>query len=169
MEENILDQNKEKIPQFLKVLLILSAISIGLAIISSLYSLFIGPGSEENIQKINLQFSKQIDLYKSQNMDYVANMYAQLKRMTIDNFHHFYLATFIKLIWSLLGGFAIFTMFKGKKLGFHLYIIYCLTEVLQLYTFTSPSNIPAAILIYYVIVSGAFIFMYSRNLKWMEN
>jgi hypothetical protein len=74
----------------------------------------------------------------------------------------------MKIIWVVIGAFGAFQMWNGKKLGFHIYIIYSLLEIAQMYLFTSASNIPMLVIVYYIIISGIFIILYSRNLKELK-
>ena len=79
-----------------------------------------------------------------------------------------YLSTFLNLIFTLLGIYAVFLMMKGAKFGFHLYIIHSILAIVGVYFYVSAANIPTFVIIVNLTISGVFIFMYSRNLKWMR-
>jgi hypothetical protein len=59
-------------------------------------------------------------------------------------------------------------MLKGRKLGFHLYIVYNLIALISIYASAPASEIPSFYFILFGIISSVFIFMFSRNLKFMK-
>jgi hypothetical protein len=67
----------------------------------------------------------------------------------------------------LIGLLGALMMWQAKKLGFHLYIGYSLLAIIQIYFFVSPSDVPSFVVIWGLLMSVLFVFMYSRNLKWM--
>ncbi len=78
------------------------------------------------------------------------------------------------LMYNLLASFVAATgilaalmMFKRMKLGFHCYIIYSFLSILSVYAFVAPSNVPTILIVANTIFAGLFVFMYSRNLKWL--
>ncbi|MBI1837740.1 MAG: hypothetical protein HYR91_10805 [Flavobacteriia bacterium] len=155
-------------PKYLTVLCILSFVFIGLNIITTVASLFMSNISNPNNEANRAKFYEQMEGLRSQGLNYLADLNEQLMRMSQDVFNHFALVVVLKIVLLVLGFVAVFNMWKGKKLGFHIYIIYCLFEIGQMYFYTSPSNIPSVVIIYNVILSGIFVLMYSRNLKWLQ-
>ena len=81
---------------------------------------------------------------------------------------HFYASTSVALLVLMTGLSAAILMWTGRKIGFHVYIAFSLISVLQVYLFVPPSDIPSIIIILNLLISGVFIFMYSRNLKWLQ-
>ncbi len=114
-----------------------------------------------------VQMAKSIADLKEAGLDSWIPMMEQIQAMSVQSNDKFYLATTLSFIVASLGAFAAMKMWNGFKQGFHFYIIYCLLSVVSIYLYVSPSNVPSVIVIFNLIFSGLFIFMYSRNLKWM--
>lgn len=171
MENEQIDYNSEergKRPKFLQVLGILSFINLGLGVVFGLMSLFMGPQSEEVLEENRVELAQGISDLKDLNMDGAAEFFAKLDRMSVEQNDNFYLALSLSMLIYLLGIYAVLTMFKGNKLGFHLYIIYNILIVMSVYAYASPQNIPTIMISFNLFLSAIFIFMYSRNLKWMR-
>lgn len=166
--ENELTQQEEKRPTFLVVLCILTFINTGLNILTSLVQLISGPTSEEQLLQEKVELTKAANEMKDTGMDALANMMEQLQAMTADIQANFYIAMTVALVAPLIGLFGALKMWKGQRLGFHLYIIYNLIAVGGIYLYVSPQNIPSLSIIFGLLLSGVFIFMYSRNLQWMN-
>lgn len=160
-------EERPKRPGFLTTLCILSFISIGIGILSGLANLAMGPTSDEQMKEMRVELTTQTEEMKDMGMDSFANILEQIQSMTEEMNSSFYLATSLNLIIVLLGLFAVIKMMKGFKLGFHLYIVYCLLGICSLYTYVSPGNIPTFLIVVNLIFSGLFVLLYSRNLKWM--
>jgi hypothetical protein len=168
--ENQLDYNQQQAerPTFLKVLCILSFISIGLSFIFSLGSVFGGPQSEEEMVAQKVELLEANEELRDNGMDGFADMMEQMTRMNESINANFYMASVVSILALLIGFYGVFSMWQGKKLGFHLYIVYSLISVGQLYLFVSPADIPSIAIIFNLIVAGVFILLYSRNLHWMK-
>jgi hypothetical protein len=154
--------------QFLTVLCILTFVFTGFSFLTSIIGFVSGPASPEMMAEQHVQMAEQITKLQEVHADSFVFMFQQLQQMMDDVNNHFYLALSMKIIWVLVGAFGAFQMWNGKKLGFHIYIIYSLLEIAQMYLFTSPSNIPMLVIVYYIIISGIFIILYSRNLKELK-
>ncbi len=155
-------------PTFLKVLCILSFISIGLSLIFSLGSLVGGPQSEEEMIAQKVQLLEANEELRDSGMTGMADMMEQITRMNESINANFYSASIVSILALLIGFYGVFSMWQGKKLGFHLYIVYSLISVGQLYLFVSPADIPTIAIVFNLIVAAVFVFMYSRNLHWMK-
>lgn len=166
--DNINDENAPR-PKFLTVLCILTFISTGLSLLSGLYNLiFTGKQSEEQMLNAKVEMAEAISQLKEMGANGFVEMMEKINRMTIEVNDNFYLASFISIATVGIGLFGAFKMWKGFKLGFHLYIVYNLLVVGAIYLYVSPQNIPSLIVIVNIILSSIFVFMYSRNLKWMK-
>lgn len=161
-------QEQEERPSFLKVLCILSWISTGIALISGLFNLVTGPFSEEKMLEQRVDMMKSIDELKTLEMNGMAELFEKIQRMTESMNAQFYYVQTVSLIVVTIGVFGVFKMWNRSKLGFHLYIIYSLLSVLTVYLFVAPVDVPSIVVIFNLIISGIFILMYSRNLKWMK-
>lgn len=168
--ENQLDYNEQPLerPTLLKVLCILSFIYIGLSFIFSLVSVFGGPQSEEEMVAQKVELLEANDELRDSNMDGLADMMEQMTRMNESINANFYMASVISILALLIGFYGVFSMWQGKKIGFHLYIVYSLISVGQLYLFVSPSDIPSIAIIFNLIIAATFALLYSRKLHWMR-
>ncbi len=166
MEE--LQPKEEKRPTLLTVLCILTFVSIGINMLTLLVQLVAGPSSEEEILAERVELSRAISQMQDAGMDGVAQMMEQFMAMTAQIKENFYFAMAISLVTYVVGFFGALKMFQGEKIGFHLYIVYNLLSIGGIYLYVSPNNIPSMSIIFGLILSGAFIFMYSRNLSWLK-
>jgi len=165
-EGSELKQN-EKRPGLLTVLCILTFVNVGMSLFSLLASLFSGPLGEEEMTEQRVQFVKIADEMKSMNLFSFAEIFDKLQRMSESLNEHFYFNSVVSVLVLLVGLVGALMMWQGKKLGFHLYIGYSLLAIIQIYFFVSPSDVPSFVVIWGLLMSVLFVFMYSRNLKWM--
>ena len=160
-------ENIPKRPKFLKVLCILSFISTGAGFISGFINLLRGPSSEEEMLDQKVEMTTSIEELSGMGMDGMVDLLDKIQAMTEEINDNFYFASIVTLISVGIGFYGVLKMWTGIKVGFHLYIVYCLLSIGSLYLYVSPSNIPSMIVIFNLLFSGLFIFMYSRNLNWM--
>ena len=154
-------------PGFLTALCVLSFVWIGFGLLAGLANLATGPSSDEEIREMNVELTKSMSELKSSGMDGFSDMIAKIQRMTEEVNDHFYLAGILNLFVLVVGLFGVIRMLKGYKIGFHLYIGYCLLTIVSVYAYVSPANIPTFVIVFNLIMSALFVFLYSRNLKWM--
>ena len=158
----------EKRPSFLTAICVLSFITIGSNLIFGFIGLFSGPQSDEELLQAKVDLAKTSSELKTAGLESWVDVMDQLDRMTVEINDSFYLASILGLIVALIGLFGVLKMWQGMKMGFHLYIIYSLISVVSVYLYVSPANIPSFVIIFNLLISGLFIFMYSRNLHWMK-
>jgi hypothetical protein len=79
------------------------------------------------------------------------------------------LFTGVSALISLAGLVSVLLMFKRNIYGFHLYIIYSLLSSTSMYLIVSPSDVPSAVVVVNLLISGLFVFLYSRNLPWLKS
>ncbi len=161
------EEQQTRRPGFLTTLCVLSFVWLGFAVLSGITSFASGPSSEEELTDLKVQMAQSKSQLRDQGMDGLEHMMDQLEGMTLDVNDHFYLASSLNLLITLLGLFAVFRMMKGFRIGFHLYIVYNLVSVGALYAYVNPAHIPTFIVIFNLFFSALFIFLYSRNLHWM--
>lgn len=166
--DHIDQESTEKRPTFLKVLCILSFISTGMGLVSGFFNLFGGPASEDEMLEEKVELMKSVNELNSMGMDGMADLLVKIQAMSEDINENFYFASIIALITVGIGFYGVLKMWQGFKVGFHLYIVYCLLSIGALYFYVSPSNIPSMIVIFNLLFAALFIFMYSRNLDWMK-
>ena len=166
MEE--LQQLEEKRPTFLTVLCILTFINVGMNSLMLLFQLVSGPTSEEDLLADRVELARATSQLEDAGMDGFVGVMDQIMAMTAEIQENFYLAMIVALVTYLIGLLGALKMWQGQKIGFHLYIIYSLLAVGGVYLYISPQNIPSISIIFGLILSGAFVFMYSRNLSWLK-
>ena len=157
-----------KRPQLLKVVSILSFISLGFTFLGNISQLISGPASEEDMLNQKVEMTKSITQLEQIGADYWVESVRKLIAMSESLNNSFYTVTFLTFISALIGLFGVLKMWNGLKIGLHFYIIYSLISVGQVYLFVSPQVVPTFVVIWNVLISGIFVFLYSRNLKWMK-
>jgi hypothetical protein len=176
--EELNDMNEgqviEKRPKFLSVISILSFVHIGFTIVTSLYGIAGGKLSPDELEAAKLQFAEsqeQLDtLAKSEKVDmsYWSEILTKMEIMSDNMYANFSMYNSLILLVSIFALVAVYLMFTGKKLGFHFYIGYCFLYVVQSYFFTAPNDVPTFVIVLNILYGGIWVYLYSRNLKWMR-
>ena len=161
-------EENTKRPRFLLVLCIMTISNTVLTLVNGLLSLISGKPSEAEIAEANSQISKSLDLLIDQKMFYWVDVIKKVQIMTEAMYTNFMAYSTVSIIVSLCGLLAAIFMLKGKKIGFHAYIIYSFLWILQSYLFVAPQNVPSVLVIFNILFCAGFIYMYSRNLKWLR-
>lgn len=160
--------NNQKRPVLLTVLCVLSFIVVGFGLLGVLFSLIGGAPTEDQImQAYNLTINMANDMRDKQ-LIMMAEILEQSADLVVYQQHRFWLVLLVNFVTYATGFMGVFYMLKGKRLGFHLYIIYCLIAIGGMFL-TAPSHLismPSVIMS--LVFSGLFVFLYSRNLKWMN-
>ena len=163
-----IQEETPKRPTFLMVLAVLSFVSIGFSLLSSFIAVATGPQTEDQMMEQRVQLAELAEEMRAENLDSMAITIEKIERMLFTLNNHFFanqLMTIFVLIAGLLG---VLFMWQGKRLGFHIYIIYSIFAAVQYYVFVSPADIPSFLIIWNLIVSAVFVLLYSRNLSWMK-
>ena len=158
---------KEKTPKFLLVLLILTLLNTGLAILGGISGLIMGKPSEKEILASKVEIAKSIVELKKANLEYLVDLLQKIEGITDAMYANFVLYNLLATLVAAAGILGAVMMYKRMKLGFHCYIIYSFLSILQVYAFVSPSNVPPLLIVMNTLLAGLFVFMYSRNLKWL--
>jgi hypothetical protein len=167
-------QINPKRPKFLLVISILSFVNIGMTVLTSLFGVFGGKPSEEELETAKLQFAESHEkldaLAQSEKIDmsYWSEILTKMEIMSDNMYANFVAYNGLILLVALFAFIAVFLMFTGKKLGFHLYIGYCFLYVIQSYFFTTPSDVPTFVIVLNTLYGGIWVYLYARNLKWMK-
>lgn len=148
---------------FLTVLCILSWVSSGGTFLSSISSLISG---KQGIQNQIIDIEAQMDTVDNSFMYDMLDMTNNQLYLTLENFYPIFLSS---LIISALGIYSVYLMYNLKKQGFNFYLLYALIAPVVSYYFVY--DIPYSVygLIFSLVLSTAFIFMYSKNLDIMTN
>jgi hypothetical protein len=158
------------IPRRLKILCILTLINTGIATFGGIVSLISGPPEEKEIRLENNEMKKFIAQMKNLgSSDETIDLIEKFQLITNAIYDNFYFYTSISAILALLGLLSAFFMLRRNIYGFHLYIVYSLLSSASLYLIVSPEELPTAVIIVNLFISGLFIYLYSRSLTWLKN
>ncbi|MGV3629866.1 MAG: hypothetical protein ACO1O6_01595 [Bacteroidota bacterium] len=160
-------ENKKR-PVFLTVLAVLSLITIGLGILGALFSFLTGPLSADQMEQVMAQSAEQIEQFNSSGLNNFSDTYEQIIKLQEYINNNFYVHNLVSLISLTLGLFGVLFMLRGQRRGFHLYIMYNLTNLLLVYVSVPVKEVPSFMMVVNLIFSALFIFLYSRNLHWMK-
>jgi hypothetical protein len=165
-----IESNQEtlKRPVFLLVLVIMSSINIGISTMGSLSAILGAKPDASMIKEAQLDFAKmrdQLEVAKGSDFIYIVD---QMETVTMNMFAHFHTYNSIQFIFLLLGLTGVILMFQRKRLGFHFYIVYSLGLVLLPYFFNSMQQIPTILTIVGVLYGALWVFLYGRNLHWVN-
>lgn len=167
MDENPNGQT-EKVPTFLRVLSVFSLIAIISGLLSGVLGLFSGPLSGDEIDQFISQNMDGVNQLNAMGETYWSDITAKmiyLVRYTNDNF---YMDRLINIGAYSIGLAGVTFMLRGRKLGFHLYIVYNLIALVSIYASAPAHAVPPFYFILFGSIALIFIFMYSRNLKFMR-
>jgi hypothetical protein len=120
------------------------------------------------IKEAQLDFAKMRDQLEAANGSDFIYIVDQMETVTMNMFVHFHTYNSIQFIFLLLGLTGVILMFQRKRLGFHFYIVYSLGLVLLPYFFNSMQQIPTILTIVGVLYGALWVFLYSRNLHWVN-
>jgi hypothetical protein len=158
------------LPKSLKILGILTLINTGIACLGGVLSFISGPPSELEIKKQSIEMTKILnDLKNYDTSPEMIDLVEKIQRISTAVNENFILYTGISTLISLAGLFSVLLMFRKNIYGFHLYIVYNLLSSTSLYLIISPEEVPTAIIVVNLLLSGLFIFLYSRNLNWLRS
>ena len=161
------DKQPTSAPIFLIVLVILTLINTGLALLGGVFSLVVGKPSEKEILASKVQMAKPIIELRKLEMDYFVDVFTKLEAINDAMYANFIMFNVLGIFIALIGAASAFMMLKRMKLGFHAYIVYSFLSILSVYAFVAPVNVPSIMILTNAIFAGLFVFLYSRNLKWL--
>lgn len=169
MENQLLNEPASaKPPKGLMVLLVLTFINTGGAIVMGFVSLLFFQPTAESLRKSKIDMAKSISVFKEIGFDEMADLLNRFQVMAEILNHNFLASTSLNILFSMIGCVSAVLMYKRNILGFHAYIIYNLLAASSIYFFVSPAYIPSVILITNLLISLVFVLLYSRHLKWLR-
>jgi len=160
-------EQSTKPPTFLIVLVILTLLNTGLAFLGGVYSLVVGKPSEKEILESKVQMAKSIVELKKVNLEYFVDLLQKIEGITDAMNANFMMFNLLGIFIALIGAASALMMLFRMKLGFHAYIVYSFLSILSVYAFVAPVNVPSILILLNTIFAGLFVFLYSRNLKWL--
>lgn len=163
------EERRQKRPVFLTVIAILSLIKIGWSLLVNFFSLIGGPMNEDELEQAKVEMTQSLNQVRgAEGMewfeDFIRSGIDMLESMNVN--HTMNVLTGLLIL--LIGLVGVIFMLKGRKLGFHVYIIYSFLASVQIYLFVSPSLLSNMIVIFSLFLSGIFVLLYGLNLKWMK-
>ena len=162
------NETKTERPKLLKTLCILSFIAIGASLLLDILGMFGDRLTAAEMKKEKVAIIQEAKAMDAQGYDYLAEVQRSTIDLSVDMNNNLYMVLFISIIVGIVGLMSVFYMWKGIKLGFHGYIIYSILSALTFYLYAPAEHVHSFIIYGSVFISGMFIFMYSRNLKWMS-
>ena len=160
--------NPSKRPAYFLVLIVLSSINIIGSALGAISGMLGARPDKEMIKDAKLEFANMREQLEQANADDFIYIVQQMEGITNNMFKHFQAYNTYQFLVLLLGLFGVKLMYKGRKLGFHFYILYSIGLVVIPYVFNPISGIPAILTIVGVIYGGIWVLLYSRNLHWMQ-
>jgi hypothetical protein len=121
------------------------------------------------IKSAKLDFAnmrEQLDKANAADFIYIID---QMEGVTDNMFKHFQQYNSFQFLILVLGLTGVILMYRGKKLGFHFYILYSLGLVVLPYFFNPITGIPTILTIVGIIYGGVWVWLYSRNLNWLKD
>ena len=164
-------KKSSKRPMGLVVLFVLTLLNAGGQLLSSIAGVYNGRPDKSVFEAVKIENAKLINEMKKYGQDINEewiDVIRQMENVTLATLENFQLYSSLVLLISGLGIYGAFKMFKGYKLGFHLYIAYSFLSLVQYYFVVSPSEIPMFTLLANGSISLFFILMYARHLHWMK-
>jgi len=159
----------KKRPVFLLVLVILSAINIGIASLGSLSGMLGVKPDAATIKSTKLDFAKMRTQLEQANAEDFIYIIDQMEGVTLNMFRNFQAYNSVQFLFLVSGFIGILLMYRAKKLGFHFYIIYTIGTTFLPYFFNPLSGIPTLLTIFGVLYGGFWVLLYSRNLHWLKD
>lgn len=154
---------KEKRGNFLTTVSTLSWVSQAMTASSALMMLVRGRGSlEEQVGLMNKLTETEmsgIAFFDNMIIDSIS-----LLEITIMNFTQINLTNLLVVMTGALG---VLMMFKLKKIGFFIYLIYCCSEIYAAYYFFGDLRVMMMSIAFSGLISVVFIILYAVNLKRM--
>tara|TARA_Y100001978_G_C23696577_1_gene437930 strand:+ start:1856 stop:2362 length:507 start_codon:yes stop_codon:yes gene_type:complete len=168
MQEQAEQKPQQKRPTGLWILFILTTISTGLSLLSALTNLLQGPPNQSVIKQMKAEMAQSMKIAKEVKSDFLIEFIEKMSVISDATIQNFTLFNGLSFIFYAIGMAGAVLMFRGLKLGFHLYISYSLLVLIQYYFIVDPSQVPWMILLANGLVSLLFVLLYSRHLNWMK-
>ena len=161
------DMQPTRAPRFLLTLVILTLLNTGLALLGGILSFLAGKPSEKEILESKVQMARSIVELRKLKMDDFVDVFTKMEAINDAMYANFIMFNLLAVFIAGIGAASAFMMLKRMKLGFHAYIVYSFLSILSVYAFVAPVNVPSILILTNAIFAGLFVFLYSRNLKWL--
>ena len=162
----------KKAPGHLKFISILSLMNIGYSLVANIQNMMRGPLSKSEVKELKAAVYSQASAAEEMGgeaADFMIDLMDKMARMvdyTNANFTLNYLSSMAILFIGLAG---VILMINRKVAGFHLYIIYSLASVAQVYLIAPAKDVPTFMITANLILCSIFVLMYARHHSWLQN
>lgn len=158
-------ENRAK--KFVKVLCILSLVSLGFGLLGVLTTAISGKQSIEQIEEAEAIMYQAMDSFGIQ-ADATPAIQKPMDFQRHVNFNTFYLNLILTLLALSAGVFGVLKMLKMEKIGFHFYIIYCALPIAQFFIVAPIDLLHWSFFFWPIIISTLFLILYGVNVKYMK-
>jgi len=169
-DQHFLDSDNLKVekerPTFLTVLCIITFIVSGYFFLSGVFQA-ITYDVDKQIEVNEIAMESMIEIAATDETGTVDGMINTMEVFFEENIKNASTIMAMNIIATLLSLLGAFFMYRLKKLGFHMYLVSKIIGASTILFFTL-SSIILAVYILIAVFTIAFIFMYSRNLKYMS-
>ncbi len=152
-------------PTALIVFGILSWISLGIGLIGVVSNALTGPPTDEDIRQQEIEMLSQLTPEMVAEAGWVVTETIDFLKITQDKFGILTAVTFIQVVVGLI---AVIMMFKLRKIGFHLYIVYSLITLGYWILFFGHNTLGFIMAVISGVVSAIFVLLYASQLKHMN-
>lgn len=154
-----------KRPTTLKVLLILSAISLAFQLIIQVMNTINGPLNEEQMREQKIEMMAG---FTEESAELMQGTITEMLALADIGNENFYLISAISLMTIAIGLASLWLMFQMRRIGFHLYVIYSLIPIADTIYFFGGMQITTMLIVLFAIVGGVFSILYGMQLKHMR-
>lgn len=154
-----------KRPTTLKVLLILSAISLAFQLIVQVMNTINGPLNEEQMREQKIEMMAG---FTEESAELMQGTITEMLALADIGNENFYLISAISLMTIAIGLASLWLMFQMRRIGFHLYVIYSLIPIADTIYFFGGMQITTMLIVLFAIVGGVFSILYGMQLKHMR-
>lgn len=152
-------------PTALIVFGILSWISLGIGLIGVVSNALTGAPTDEDIRQQEIEMLSQLTPEMVLESGWVVTETIDFLKITQDKFGILTAVTFIQVVVGLI---AVIMMFKLRKIGFHLYIVYSLITLGYWILFFGHNTLGFIMAVISGVVSAIFVLLYASQLKHMN-
>ncbi|TNE53064.1 MAG: hypothetical protein EP338_13575 [Bacteroidetes bacterium] len=163
-----MSQAPRKRPIFLRILAILSFVYVSLGLVANLGALFQGPFSPEEIDEIQADSYESIDQLREMGYSDLSDVMESSLRIEQYVNDNIYEHSLLSVLVLLFGFYGVYLMFRGRRRGFHIYIIYSIMSAVLVYVSVPIGDVPLAFTLISLGISALFVWMYSRNMHYMK-
>lgn len=172
MDEVIEEQYQEKKdrPPFLIVLLVLTTLNLISTLYSSVTGLLGGKPIVNKDEVLGDDFEEAMEELSAQEggeeaIEFFDGIMNHLFYLMNEGY---YSNLILQLITLLVGVAAVVMLYKMKKLGFHLYLIYTLLGVFGVYLIMPAALVSGVMLFFFAFFGGLMVLLYAINFKHLK-